>query len=241
MLNRTQNIQPQKTANQAPDKVFNTFLVVSFILSILLPIIYYCLSIYSLSAGPRSMHSSVISAFGSFFTVGILIGSGGIMAAPVFFISGIISLIKKKKDWLKLILSSLAWILCLFVFFNLSAEIRNYRHKAFANLAVRSKPIIAAIEKYKEEHGSYPMKIQELIPLYLPETPYTGFPLYPDYEYEISPNEDWRPMKNYELRVPCPSGVINWDVFFYWPEGNYPENIYGGYVERIEDWAYVHE
>jgi len=45
----------------------------------------------------------------------------------------------------------------------------------------------------------------------------------------------------WELRVPCPSGGLNWDVFFYWPSKNYPNYIYGGSVERIGDWAYVHE
>lgn len=45
----------------------------------------------------------------------------------------------------------------------------------------------------------------------------------------------------WELRIPCPSGGINWDVFFYWPGERYPEHIYGGSVERIGQWAYVHE
>lgn len=45
----------------------------------------------------------------------------------------------------------------------------------------------------------------------------------------------------WELRVNCGSGGLNWDVFFYWPTEDYPENIYGGYVERIGKWAYVYE
>lgn len=34
---------------------------------------------------------------------------------------------------------------------------------------------------------------------------------------------------------------INFDVFVYWPEGNYPDSMYGGWVERIGHWAYMHE
>lgn len=45
----------------------------------------------------------------------------------------------------------------------------------------------------------------------------------------------------WELRVPCSLGLLNWDVFFYWPTKAYPRRTYGGRVERIGDWAYVHE
>jgi hypothetical protein len=45
----------------------------------------------------------------------------------------------------------------------------------------------------------------------------------------------------WELRVPCSRGLVNWDVFFYWPGQQYPAYGYGGSIERIADWAYVHE
>jgi len=45
----------------------------------------------------------------------------------------------------------------------------------------------------------------------------------------------------WELRVNCGLGFLNWDVFFYWPSEDYPKNIYGGTVERMGKWAYVHE
>jgi hypothetical protein len=45
----------------------------------------------------------------------------------------------------------------------------------------------------------------------------------------------------WELRIPCSLGILNWDVFFYWPSERYPERIYGGSTERIGRWAYVHE
>ena len=45
----------------------------------------------------------------------------------------------------------------------------------------------------------------------------------------------------YELQVPCPLGMLNWDVFVFWPDGDYPTYMYGGGVELVGDWAYVHE
>jgi hypothetical protein len=44
----------------------------------------------------------------------------------------------------------------------------------------------------------------------------------------------------WELRVDC-GYLMSWDVFFYWPTKEYPDNIYGGVVQRIGEWAYVHE
>lgn len=46
---------------------------------------------------------------------------------------------------------------------------------------------------------------------------------------------------DWELRVPCSLGVLNWDVFFYWPSEVYPQRLYGGSIEQIGGWAYVHE
>jgi hypothetical protein len=45
----------------------------------------------------------------------------------------------------------------------------------------------------------------------------------------------------WELRVHCSIGFLNWDMFIYWPTEDYPDGIYGGAIERIADWAYVHE
>jgi hypothetical protein len=45
----------------------------------------------------------------------------------------------------------------------------------------------------------------------------------------------------WELRVDCSNGFGNWDRFIYWPTREYPEHVYGGGVELLGDWAYVHE
>jgi len=33
----------------------------------------------------------------------------------------------------------------------------------------------------------------------------------------------------------------NWDLFIYFPDQEYPERGFGGVIERLGAWAYVHE
>ena len=67
---------------------------------------------------------------------------------------------------------------------------------------------------------------------------------YPSFEYigpvAESDEEQERPFATYELRVNLYT-LLQWDCLVYWPEGNYPSAMYGGGVERIGKWAYVHE
>jgi hypothetical protein len=43
------------------------------------------------------------------------------------------------------------------------------------------------------------------------------------------------------LEVRASNGVMNWDSFLYFPNQNYPSAGYGGVVERMGEWAYIHE
>ena len=46
----------------------------------------------------------------------------------------------------------------------------------------------------------------------------------------------------WELRIDCGQGFGNWDTFIYWPTENYPPfSYYSGWLEPIENLAYVHE
>ena len=46
---------------------------------------------------------------------------------------------------------------------------------------------------------------------------------------------------DWELYVFC-GNIAGFDQIFYWPGGNYATDYTrGGYIERIGDWAYVHE
>lgn len=112
------------------------------------------------------------------------------------------------------------------------------RHNAFVALAERSRPLISAIKRYEKEKGTSPPSLESLVPKYLARVPGTGMSAYPSYKYELKPNIDskWR------LMVDCPSGMINWDEFYYEPEQNYQLGpVTGGRNERIGDWIYFHE
>jgi len=226
-----------------------------------------------------------------------------------------------------------------------ASSVSHLRHKTFAALAERAKPLVRAIEYYERQNGHPPDSLQNLVPDHFPSIPGTGIRAYPDYEYQVfdqdyanarfvwydlglrggeklqgkkynagdldhailifvfkgetvaevqtdrMPSDPgdfrfdrtaWRmdniskrllmlrdllastefvgktmrtvegvlgkpdgefslPPCPWELRVQCPAGVLNWDLFFYRPGRDYPENAYGGSVTRIGDWAYVHE
>ena len=44
----------------------------------------------------------------------------------------------------------------------------------------------------------------------------------------------------WELRINCPTGLLNHDAFVYWPTQKYPQHLYGGNTESIGGWVYVH-
>ncbi|RYG53405.1 hypothetical protein EON80_32750 [bacterium] len=103
----------------------------------------------------------------------------------------------------------------------------------------RSQPLIQAIENYRREHDQYPAQLSDLAPEHLLEVPYTGAVGYPQFRYKKASENSL--FKSYELQIFTPVGGINFDTFNYWPEHAYPKTMYGGTVERIGDWAYVHE
>jgi hypothetical protein len=129
-------------------------------------------------------------------------------------------------------------VTCLVVGFS----IRNayiVRDAAFTHLAESSKPLVDAVSAYDRKYGKPPGQLEQLVPEFLPKVPGTGMGAYPAYEYRY-PVDDKR-YGPWELSVPCSIGLLNWDIFFYWPSKNYPDHTYGGYTKKIGDWAYVHE
>lgn len=44
----------------------------------------------------------------------------------------------------------------------------------------------------------------------------------------------------WELRINCPTGLLNHDCLVYWPTGKYPQHLYGGVTEPVGSWVYVH-
>jgi hypothetical protein len=115
------------------------------------------------------------------------------------------------------------------------------RMKAFHQLAVRSEPLVRAIRTYETKHGAPPPDLNALVPDFLPSIPRTGMAAYRTYRYHASAQATRFDNNPWVLVVFTPNGGINFDQFMYFPLQKDPENGYGGSLERVRDWAYVHE
>lgn len=108
--------------------------------------------------------------------------------------------------------------------------------------AKREQPLILAIHKYESEHSSPPPNLESLIPDYLPAIPATGMAAYPEYRYDTGDETKQDFFGNpWAVSILTPASFLNFDELLYFPKQNYPEVGYGGSLERIGDWAYVHE
>ena len=120
------------------------------------------------------------------------------------------------------------------------ARLAAYRLRmlGFSLAASRAQPLVQAIKRHVADHGRPPDGLLALIPRYIDRIP-SGLP-----ELEFVTGE--RARKGYggnewALYAVVPTGVLNWDQFLYLPDQRYPEVGYGGWLERVGDWAYVHE
>lgn len=122
--------------------------------------------------------------------------------------------------------------------FRFAGSIRN---EAFHRLAQSSGSLVTAIKNYERSHGSPPPSLDSLVPEFLDAVPGTGMAAYPDYQYIAGDKARRHEQNPWILIVPAPSGGINFDEFLYFPLQNYPQSGYGGWLQRMGDWAYVHE
>lgn len=108
----------------------------------------------------------------------------------------------------------------------------------FELAAERAKPLVAAVEKYVEVNGQPPQELTELVPDYLSHMPQKLPPL------EIVADEAALAEygdNSWALNALVSRAMMNWDRFIYVPDGKYPASGFGGTLERVGDWAYVHE
>jgi hypothetical protein len=77
------------------------------------------------------------------------------------------------------------------------------------------------------------------VPAFLLAVPGTGMSVYPRYDYTVGGTYcgDAAPWSLFVLA----GNFLNWDTFFYCPGQNYPADVGGNWVERMGDWAYMHE
>ncbi len=163
--------------------------------------------------------------------------SVGTLAAPLVAL-GLIS--KGTRIRAAVFLST--WLLlatCTLIGGRLSTEIRMAGIRAFVD---RTPSLIAAINQYVKEQSVPPATLSDLVPAYLPTLPCTGMSAYPTYRF-MSGDQCRKEYGGnpWAIIVDTPSAFLNWDQIFYLPDQNYPEYGYGGGIERIGEWAYVHE
>ena len=113
--------------------------------------------------------------------------------------------------------------------------------QAFNGLAERSTVLVEAIHNYDKDNGQPPKSLADLVPRYVPDIPKTRIGAYPEYRYELVTDLKKWDENPWVLYVDTPIGMLNWDMFLYFPKQNYPLHGYGGCLERVKDWAYVHE
>ena len=112
------------------------------------------------------------------------------------------------------------------------------RMHGFALAAERAAPLVAAIERYERDHGMPPVIFSALVPRYILAIP-DGLP-----PLELITGDRARQQyrgNEWVLVASVPQGFINFDQFMYFPNGDYPDHGYGGSIERVAGWAYVHE
>jgi hypothetical protein len=117
----------------------------------------------------------------------------------------------------------------------LATSLRSF---GFRLAAIRARPLVEAVKRYEREIGTPPPTLETLVPKYLAAVP-DGLPPLEIYAAQDAPAR--YDGNRWVLTALVPTGIINWDQFLYFPNQNYPAAGYGGWLERIEEWAYVHE
>jgi len=143
---------------------------------------------------------------------------------------------KFRRGDVRILACSLVYILIGLPLVDASTHVRM---SGFERLGLRSKPLVAAVHRFVEGKGRPPTDLRELVPSYLQEVPGTGMSAYPEFRYSTEPNQS--DGNSWVVYVNCPYGGLSFDMFMYFPLQNYPERGYSGVLERVGEWAYVHE
>jgi hypothetical protein len=222
----------------------NRYLILSALLLALSALALVFVQVYPVSSGPPSTFATALPSLSEFAVLGHAALSVGI--ATVALITLIIAL--KRRSTAAAPLFVMMGLACLSV----AAVPASWRISWLArrasvrNLAEHAVPLVGAVAHFAQENDHPPRSLEELVPHYLSAIPNTGLRGCPHFAYEALDGEDAGSGRfstgGWELRVPCPQGMLNWDTFLFRPSRAYPERAHGGSVEEIAaGWAYVHE
>jgi hypothetical protein len=220
------------------------YLILSALLLAFSAVALVFVQVYPVSWGPPSRFATALPSLAEFAVLGHAALSAGIAALSLIALA--IALKRRSKAAAPLFV--MVGLACLSV----AAVPASWRISWLArrasvrNLAEHAVPLIGAVAHFAEENDHPPRSLEELVPHYLSTIPNTGLRGCPYFAYEALDCEHARPGNlrtgGWELRVPCPQGMLNWDIFLFQPSRPYPEHAHGGSVEEIgAGWAYVHE
>lgn len=110
-------------------------------------------------------------------------------------------------------------------------------------VVARGEPLVAAIHTFTAENGRPPESLAELVPRYIAAIPTTGIGMSLEFDYVVGRGSrdsgyDGNP---WVLLVRPPCHPMGFDSLMYFPLQNYPATGYGGGIERVGKWGYVHE
>ncbi|MGH7138161.1 MAG: hypothetical protein ACREHD_20615, partial [Pirellulales bacterium] len=160
-----------------------------------------------------------------------------VVATPIL----LVCLLFRRTRLQSAFLLTLAWLLIACCFFGIVLG-QKARHAGMQAFTRRAQPLVTAIKAYERDHAAPPQTLADLVPKYIESIPTTGMMAYPEYEYHSGAEASERYAGNrWALSVATPAGGFNFDMMLYFPDQNYPTRGYGGWLQRIDDWAYVHE
>lgn len=185
---------------------------------------------------------ALLSPYGSVFFLCVT------MMYLFYFLAALVMLpiLLVRLCWIKSRSRALLWLLVIAVYIPCyllgsvwEQRVWTARWEAFS---LRSQPLIAAINDYERQHGFPPESLTALVPDYLPAVPDTGMRACSEFQYFTGEVARQQYSGNpWALQVLPPVFGVGFDLVLYFPNQNYPKNGYGGWLERVGDWAYVHE
>ncbi len=159
-----------------------------------------------------------------------------VIGGPVGLLVGLASLGVRNVRWpaTQLIAMSVAVLLLLVPSVFVSATLR---HHGFVRAARRAEPLVAALHAYEARHGHPPGRLAEVVDVHADAAPSRLPPL----ELVTGPDARLYGGNSWVLVAQVGRGFMNFDSFLYFPNQQYPAHGFGGSIERIGTWGYVHE
>lgn len=183
---------------------------------------------------------SVLNYIGIFMLgVGMMLVLGFIFALGVILVAPFVALFRKHRIP-ALVATGKAFVFAVCYVSGMILGVTTTWRSGVESTIARGEPLVAAIKEYVTANGHPPKSLDELTPQYIEPIPTTGIGIHPQFHYIVDePKEyDGNP---WVLMIVPPSRPMGFDSILYFPLQNYPKSGYGGGIERIQSWGYVHE